>query len=149
MIRKFISIFAVFMTLSSISVFAAKRQTKATSTEDENYIWYEFKAKQFGNTYKFFAFKTDEQRDNRALMILNKNGWGIGPKETITEYFNFEGAEKTVLFNEQLKPEMKEKGYKYAMTTYKKTTKDNTTIYLYTFWYDAETDSLYVCKSYK
>lgn len=149
MLRKIISVFAILFAISSVSVFAAKQQTKATKVDDENYIWYEFKAKQFGKPFKFFAFKTDAQRDNRALMILNKNGWGANPSETITEYFNFEAAEKTVLFDEELKPEMKKNGYKYAMTTYKRTTKDMTTIYLYTFWYDAETDALYVYKSYK
>jgi len=147
MIRKIISIFMILFSFSV--VFAAKQQTKAYDANDENYQWYEFKAKQFGNPMKFFAFKTDEQRDNRALMILDKNGWGINPKETITEYFNFEAAEKTVLFDEELKPTMKNKGFKYAMTTYKRTTKDSTTIYLYTFWYDKETDSLYVLKSSK
>ena len=38
---------------------------------------------------------------------------------------------------------MKEKGYKYAATIYKTTTKDDTTIHLITFWYDAETDTMY------
>lgn len=149
MLKKFISTITILLALSSASLFAHKAQTKATSANDENYQWYEFKAKQFGNTMKFFAFKTDEQRNNRALMILNKNGWGANPNETISEFFNFEYAEKTVLFDEELKPTMKEKGYKYAMTTFKSTNKDRTTIYLYTFWYDAETDALYVYKSYK
>lgn len=149
MFRKIISAIVMTVAISSVSLFAAKQQTKALSADDENYVWYEFKAKQFGKPFKFFAFKTDEQRDNRALMILDKNGWGINPHETITEYFNFEGGDKTVLFDEELKPEMKSKGYKYAMTTYKTTNKDITTFYLYTFYYDAENDALYVHKSTK
>ncbi len=149
MLKKFISTLAILFALSSVSVFAHKAQSKATSANDENYQWYEFKAKQFGKPMKFFAFKTETQRDNRALMILDKNGWGARPGETISEFFNFEGGEKTVLFDEELKPTMKENGYKYAMTTFKSTNKDTTTVYLYTFWYDAETDALYVYKSYK
>ncbi|MBR6914552.1 MAG: hypothetical protein IKN34_12265, partial [Treponema sp.] len=74
MLKKFISTIAILFALSSVSVFAHKAQSKATSANDENYQWYEFKAKQFGKPMKFFAFKTETQRDNRALMILDKNG---------------------------------------------------------------------------
>ena len=147
--KKFISIFALLAVFSTVAVFAAKRQTKALDANDEAYLWYEFTAKQFGKPFKFFAFKTEAQRDNRAPQILNKNGWGFGPQETITEFFNFESGEKTVLFDEELKPTMKSNGYKYALTTYKSTNKDMTTVYLLTFYYDDEHDALYVCRSYK
>ena len=149
MFKKAFSIIALCLAISSAAVFAAKPKTKAYSADDENYTWYEFDANALGHKYHFYAFKTDEQRDNRVQQILNKNGWGMNPKETITEYFNFESGEKTILFDEELKPEMKEKGYKYACTIYKRTTKSETTIYLLSFLYDKETDVLTVQKSYK
>lgn len=143
MFKKIIATIALVLSVS-VASFAAKPKTLATGTDDENYTWYEFKAKVFGASYKFFAFKTETQRDNRALQLMNGNGFGITPQETITELFNTGAYEKTVLYNEELKPTMKEKGYKYAFTTYKKTTKDLTTIYLKTFMYDADKDILYV-----
>ena len=150
MFKKLISAIAILFALTSASVFGYTAQTKTEDANSDDYKWYEFKAKQFGKPMKFFAFKTDAQRNNRAPQILNKNGWGFNEKsETLTEFFNFEGGEKTVLFDEELKPIMKENGYKYALKTFKSTNKDTTTIYLYTFWYDAETDALWVFKSYK
>ncbi len=147
--KKKILALALVTLVAVTAVFAAKPKTKAYDANDENWMWYEFKAKVFGRSFKFFAFKTDEQRDNRVIQLLNKNGWGMSPIETITEYFNEGAYKETVLFNEELKPKMKEDGYKYAFTTYKTTTKDNTTIYLYTFYYDAEKDVLYVQQSTK
>ncbi len=148
MFKKIIAALTLSLALTC-AVFAAKPKTKATGADDPNYIWYEFKAKVFGASYKFFAFKTETQRDNRALQLMNGNGFGITPQETITEFFNEGSYEKTVLYNEELKPTMKEQGYKYAFTTYKKTTKDMTTIYLKTFMYDADSDTLYVQTSIK
>ncbi|MBR1614376.1 MAG: hypothetical protein IJ673_02725 [Treponema sp.] len=151
MFKKLISTIAILFALSSVSVFGYTPKTKTEEANSDDYQWYEFKAKQFGKPMKFFAFKTETQRNNRAPQILNKNGFGFNEKsETITEFFDFEGGEKTVLFDEELKPIMKENGYKYALTTFKSTSGRNaTTVYLYTFWYDAENDALWVFKSYK
>ncbi|WP_407426352.1 hypothetical protein [Treponema sp.] len=149
MLKKFAVLFAVFFVLSSLSFAQEKNQTKITGLDDENYMWYEFKAKRLGKTFNFVAFKTDTQRDNRTIQLFKKKGWGMGPNETITEFYNFEGGEVTKTWDEQLKPEMKEKGYKYAFTTYRTTDKDKTTIYLYTFYYDPETDNLYMLRSVK
>lgn len=148
MFKKIIAVLMLSLAFST-AIFAAKPKTKATGVDDENYAWYEFKAKVFGVSYKFIAFKTETQRDNRALQLINGNGFGITPHETITEFFNTGAYEKTVLYNEELKPTMKENGYKYAFTTYKKTTKDMTTIYLKTFMYDEKNDILYVQTSIK
>jgi hypothetical protein len=142
----FVFIFSVFLT-SSFS--QAKNQTKIHSVDDENYMWYEFKAKQFGKVFKFYAFKTDTQRDNRTMQLFKRSGWGMAPNETITEFYNFEAAEKTVLWKEELMPIMKKGGYKYAFTTYRTTDNDKTTIYLYTFYYDQDHDDLYMLRSYK
>ena len=148
MLKKKISVLLFLIPLAFL--FAADPSSKlANDADEENFKWYEFKAKQFGKSYKFYAFKTDAQRDNRARQILNRNGWGMGPNETLVEYFNFEGGEKTVLFDEELKPKMKKEGYKYALYITKKTDKYFTTIYLFTFYYDPDTDVLWVCKSMK
>ena len=112
-------------------------------------MWYEFKAKRLGKTFNFVAFKNDTQRDNRTIQLFKKKGWGMGPNETITEFYNFEGGEITKTWDEQLKPTMKENGYKYAFTTYRTTDKDETTIYLYTFYYNPDTDQLYMLRSIK
>lgn len=150
MTKKIISTILILFLISAMSsVFAAPKQTKALSADDENYVWYEFNAKQFGRSLKIFAFKTETQRNNRVKQILNKNGWGIGPQETITEYFNVGNFEKTVLFDEELKPIMKKEGYTYALTIRKNTTKDSTTTHLYTFMYDKDSDVLYVQHSSK
>ncbi len=147
MLKKIIATFIFVLSLTT-ATFAAKPKTKSTGLNDENYTWYEFKAKVFGVSYNFVAFKTETQRDNLALQLIN-TGFGVTPTETITEFFNEGAYEKTVLYNEELKPTMKDKGYKYAFTTYKKTTKDNTTLYLKTFLYDDRTDTLYVQTSMK
>lgn len=149
MLRKILSVFAVFFIVSAFSFSQAKNQTKISGLEDENYQWYEFKAKRLGKTFKFFAFKTDTQRDNRTIQLFNKSGWGMGPHETITEFYNFNGGEITKTWDEELKPMMKKEGYKYAFTTYRVTGKDDTIIYLYTFYYDPDTDNLYMLKSVK
>ena len=149
MFKKILSIF-IMMAAFSGAVFAAEKdQTKIYDIDDENYMWYEFKIKQFRKVFKFYAFKTDTQRDNRTIQLFKAAGWGMGPNETITEFYNFLGGEKTILWNEELKPMMKKEGYKYAFTTYKTTDKDNTTVYLYTFYYDKDTDDLYMLRSYK
>ncbi len=147
MIRKLFSI--LFLLFSVTFLFAIEKQDLVNDADDENFMWYEFKAKQFGKSYKFFAFKNDAQKNNRARQLLNRNGWGMGPNETLVEYFNFEGGEKTVLFDEELKPTMKREGYKYAFYITKKTDKYFTTAYLFTFYYDPDTDALWVCKSVK
>lgn len=149
MFKKAVSILAVLFIALSLSFSQEKNQTKINGLDDENYMWYEFKIKQFRKVFKFYAFKTDTQRDNRTIQLFKAAGWGMGPNETITEFYNFLGGEKTILWNEELKPMMKKEGYKYAFTTYKTTDKDNTTVYLYTFYYDKDTDDLYMLRSYK
>lgn len=149
MFRKFILVFAFVSIFTSFAVSQEKNQTKIKGLEDDNYIWYEFKAKRLGRTFKFYAFKNETQRDNRTIQLFRSAGWGMGPQETITEFYNFEGGEITKTWDEQLKPTMKANDYKYAFTTYRTTDKDNTTIFLYTFYYDKDHDNLYMCKSYK
>ena len=149
MFKKILSIF-IMMAAFSGAVFAAEKdQTKIYDIDDENYMWYEFKIRQFRNRFTFYAFKTDEQRDNRSIQLFKRSGWGMGPNETLTEFYNFNAGEITKLWDEELKPMMKKEGYKYAFTTYRSTDKDMTTIYLYTFYYDKDTDALWMHKSYK
>ena len=149
MTKKILILLSLFF-IFSVGIFAQeKNQTKISGLEDDKYIWYEFNIRQFKKKFKFYAFKTDEQRNNRTIQLFRSSGWGMGPNETITEFYNFEGGEKTKLWDEELKPKMKSEGYKYAFTTYRTTNKDNTTIYLYTFYYDAKHDDLYMLKSYK
>ena len=149
MIKKLLSVCVVLFMISTVAFSQAKNQTKITGLEDENYKWYEFKAKRLGKTFKFYAFKNDTQRDNRTIQLFKSAGWGMGPNETITEFYNFNGGEITKTWDEQLKPTMKKEGYKYAFTTYRTTDKDNTTIYLYTFYYDPDTDNLHMLRSIK
>ncbi|MBQ8680658.1 MULTISPECIES: hypothetical protein [unclassified Treponema] len=149
MFKKILSVCAVLFIVSAFSFSQAKNQTKISGLEDENYQWYEFKVKQFRKSFKFYAFKNDTQRDNRTIQLFKSAGWGMGPHETITEYYNFNGGEITKLWDEELKPMMKKEGYKYAFTTYRVTGKDDTTIYLYTFYYNPKTDELYMLKSVK
>ncbi|MBR1536785.1 MAG: hypothetical protein IJ630_07590 [Treponema sp.] len=149
MFKKVISVFVLLFAISAICFSQAQKQTKIGGLEDENYLWYEFKVRQFRKNFKFYAFKTDEQRNNRTIQLFKSAGWGMGPHETITEFYNFNGGEITKLWDEELKPKMKSEGYKYAFTTYRTTDKDNTTIYLYTFYYDAEHDNLYMLRSVK
>lgn len=147
--KKFISAFAIFAIFSALVFAQAKNQTRITGLDDENYMWYEFKARQFRKNFKFYAFKNDTQRDNRTIQLFKSAGWGMGPNETITEFYNFNGGAPTKLWDEELKPTMKKEGYKYAFTTYRTTDKDNTTIYLYTFYYDSDNDVLYMLRSVK
>jgi len=149
MIKKLTAIFISLFIVSSIAFAQEKNQTKIKGVDDDNYMWYEFKAKRLGKTFKFFAFKNDTQRDNRTIQLFKKSGWGMGPNETITEFYNFNGGEITKTWDEQLKPTMKENGYKYAFTTYRTTDKDTTTVYLYTFYYDPDTDQLHMLRSVK
>ncbi|MBQ4378705.1 MAG: hypothetical protein II821_05870 [Treponema sp.] len=149
MIKKIISILLVLFAFSSVAFSQAQKQTKIGGLEDERYMWYEFKVRQFRKNFKFYAFKTDDQRNNRTIQLFKSAGWGMGPNETITEFYNFNGGEITKLWDEELKPKMKNEGYKYAFTTYRTTDKDSTTIYLYTFYYDAEHDNLYMLRSVK
>ena len=149
MLKKILSACAVFLLASALSFSQAKNQTKITGLEDENYQWYEFTVKQFRKTFKFYAFKNDTQRDNRTIQLFKAAGWGMGPEETITEFYNFNAGEPTKLWNEELKPKMKSEGYKYAFTTYRTTDKNKTIIYLYTFYYDPDTDNLYMLRSLK
>ncbi|MBQ9207218.1 MAG: hypothetical protein IJ158_10985 [Treponema sp.] len=149
MLKKILILVISILAFAPASFAQEKSQTKISGLEDDNYIWYEFKVRQFKRIFKFYAFKTDEQRNNRTIQLFRSSGWGMGPNETITEFYNFEGGEKTKLWDEELKPMMKKEGYKYAFTTYRDTGKDNTTIYLYTFYYDAKRDDLYMLKSYK
>ncbi|MCR4822629.1 MAG: hypothetical protein K5873_07140 [Treponema sp.] len=149
MTKKISALILISFILSAFAFSQAKNQTKVTGLEDDAYLWYEFKAKRLGKTFKFYAFKNDTQRDNRTIQLFNKAGWGMGPHETITEYYNFNGGEITRTWDENLKPEMKKNGYKYAFTTYRTTDKDMTTIYLYTFYYDPDTDSLHMLRSIK
>ncbi|MBQ8678626.1 MAG: hypothetical protein IJ530_02575 [Treponema sp.] len=149
MFKKFVIICALLSVFSAIAVAQIKDQTRIYDIDDENYMWYEFKIRQFKKPFKFFAFKTDEQRNNRTVQLFKSQGWGMGPHETITEFYNFNAGEKTKLWDEELKPVMKKEGYKYAFTTYKSTNEDNTTVYLYTFYYDKDHDDLYMLKSYK
>ena len=149
MVKKSFSVIAVLFIFSAIAFSQAKNQTKISGLEDESYMWYEFKVRQFRKSFKFYAFKNDTQRDNRTIQLFKSAGWGMGPNETITEFYNFNGGEITKLWDEELKPMMKKEGYKYAFTTYRTTDKDSTTIYLYTFYYDADHDDLYMLKSYK
>ena len=141
------------ISIFSFLLFAAFSQpnnpTKIDGIDDENYMWYEFKVRQFRKNFKFYAFKTDEQRNNRTIQLFKASGWGMGPNETITEFYNFEGGAPTKLWDEELKPKMKAEGYKYAFTTYRTTDKDMTTIYLYTFYYDKDKDILHMLRSYK
>ena len=149
MLKKSVVLCAIFCVLSSLVFAQAKNQTKIDGIEDENYMWYEFKVHQFRKSFKFYAFKNDTQRDNRTMQLFRAAGWGMGPRETITEYYNFNAGAPTKLWDEELKPKMKEDGYKYAFTTYRTTDKDMTTIYLYTFYYDPDTDNLYMLRSVK
>lgn len=149
MLRKSILFRAMFFMLALLVFPQAKNQTKITGLDDENYMWYEFKARQFKKNFKFYAFKNDVQRDNRTIQLFKTAGWGMGPNETITEFYNFNGGEPTRLWDEELKPAMKNGGYKYAFTTYRTTDKDRTTIYLYTFYYDPDSDLLYMLRSVK
>lgn len=149
MLRK---IFTMMLLAALLSVSASaqeKNQTKINGLDDENYLWYEFKVRQFRKSFKFYAFKTDEQRNNRTVQLFRTAGWGMGPQETITEFYNFNAGEKTRLWDEELKPKMRADGYKYAFTTYRTTDKDSTTIFLYTFYYDKDNDDLYMLRSYK
>ena len=137
--RKIVCILLASFCLAS--VFAAKTPIKEANDESE--MWYEFKAKILKKQYKVFAFKTDEQLMNRGIHILNKNGWGVNEEESVEQFFAMHRFEKTVIYDE-LKAELKKRGnLKYACIINKVTTKDETTIHLYTFWYDAETDTLY------
>lgn len=149
MLKKIISVIALVVAISSAAVFAAKQKTKSYDASDENYQWYEFSAYALGKKYKFFAFRNDAQLANRGPQILDKKGWGMEPEETIEERFNFEGAEETALFDEELKPQMKGKGYKYACTIYKSNLSGETRIHLLSFKYDPETDTLLVVQSSK
>ena len=149
MFKKLTALFLPLFILTAFAFSQEKNQTKIKSVDDENYMWYEFKAKRLGKTFNFVAFKNDTQRDNRTIQLFKKKGWGMGPNETITEFYNFEGGEITKTWDEQLKPTMKENGYKYAFTTYRTTDKDETTIYLYTFYYNPDTDQLYMLRSIK
>lgn len=149
MFKKNFSLCAVFFMISVLSFSQAKNQTKISGLEDDKYQWFEFKAKRLGKTFKFYAFKTDAQRDNRTIQLFKSAGWGMGPNETITEFYNFNGGEITKTWDEELKPTMKKEGYKYAFTTYRTTDKDLTTIYLYTFYYDPDTDQLHMLRSLK
>lgn len=149
MAKKLTSLFLVLFVVSSFAFSQAKNQTKIGGLEDERYLWYEFKVRQFKKSFKFYAFKTDEQRNNRTIQLFKSAGWGMGPNETITEFYNFNGGEVTKLWDEELKPKMKNEGYKYAFTTYRTTDKDSTTIYLYTFYYDEKHDKLYMLRSVK
>jgi len=147
---KKILIISILAFLITPAIFSQeKNQTKIYDIDDENYLWYEFKVRQFRKSFKFYAFKNDTQRNNRTIQLFKRAGWGMGPHETITEFYNFNAGEKTVLWDEELKPKMKNEGYKYAFTTYRTTDKDNTTIYLYTFYYDKDSDSLYMLRSVK
>lgn len=149
MLKKSALFFALLVVVSMATFSQEKNQTKIHSLDDENYLWYEFNVRQFRKNFKFYAFKTDAQRDNRTVQLFRRSGWGMGPNETITEFYNFNGGEKTKLWEEELKPMMKKEGYKYAFTTYRTTDKDMTTIFLYTFYYDKDTDDLYMLRSYK
>ncbi|MBQ3670113.1 MAG: hypothetical protein II921_01370 [Treponema sp.] len=133
---------ALFACLCFSAVVTAAPQRKVVTANDEDWVWYEFKAKVLMKNYKFYAFKTDAQLKNRGPAVLDKSGWGIGPNESIEQFFALHRFEKTVIFDE-LKAEMKNRGLKYAFTTYKNTTKDETTFHLITFMYDAETDTIY------
>ena len=149
MLKKVTSFFIVLLVFSSTVFAQVNKPTKINGSDDDNYMWYEFKVKQFRKNFKFYAFKNDTQRNNRTVQLFKAAGWGMGPNETITEFYNFEGGEITKLWDEDLKPKMKENGYKYAFTTYRTTDKDSTTIFLYTFYYDKDNDLLYMLKSYK
>ena len=141
----------VLFLLAFTGIITAQQQnpTKVDGAEAENYLWYEFKIQQLRRQMKVYAFKTDEQRNNRTAQLFNAAGWGMGPNETITEFYNFRAGEKTRMWDAELKPMMKKEGYKYAFTTYRITDKDLTKIFLYTFYYDKDKDELYMLKSSK
>lgn len=141
MFKKLICVLLACFCFSAV-VVAAETDKSVISANDEDWIWYEFKARVLMKNYKFFAYKTDAQLHNRAAQNLNRNGWGMGPEETVEQFFASRRFEKAVIFDE-LKAIMKANGYKYAFTTYKNTTKDETTIHLITFLYDPETDVIY------
>ena len=140
MLKKIVCVLFACLCFSA-AVFAAP-QGKIVAADDEDWMWYEFKARVLMKNYKFYAFKTDEQLMNRGPSVLDKSGWGVGPHELIEQFFARRRFEKTVIFDE-LKAVMKQNGYKYAFTTYKNTTKDETTFHLITFLYDAEEDTIY------
>ncbi|MBR0032112.1 MAG: hypothetical protein IJP61_07490 [Treponema sp.] len=141
MFKKIICVLLACFCISA-SAFSQAKERKVITADDEDWVWYEFKAKVLMKNYKFYAFKTEAQLKNRGPAVLDKCGWGIGPEESLEQFFALHRFEKTVIFDE-LKAIMKEKGYKYAFTTYKSTTKDSTTYHLITFLYDAETDTMY------
>ena len=140
MFKKIICVLVACFCFSSVVM--AEKESKIITADDEDWVWYEFKAKVLRKNYKFYAFKNEAQLKNRAPAVLDKSGWGIGPEESVEQFFALHRFEKTVIFDE-LKAIMKEKGYKYAFTTYKSTTKDSTTFHLISFMYDAETDTMY------
>lgn len=146
--KKILAIFLVLFAFSG-AVFAQEDEEafyKAMGLQDDNQMWYEFTIQKYKSTFKFYAFKTDEQRNNRTIQLFKSAGWGMGPRETITEFYNFNAAEKVKMWDNDLKPIMKKEGYKYAFTTYRLTDKDETKIFMNTFYYDKLTDDLYMLK---
>lgn len=136
---------AVLVTLLCCSVaLYGQQEPKGVNAESET--WYEFDQKVFSKLYKMYAFKTDEQRNNRARSILIRKGWGVTPQEPTEQFFALRRYEKTRVYDE-LKSTMAKDGYKWAFTIYRtESVEHGTVIHLDTFLYDADKDILYLQK---
>ena len=143
MLKRRIVCLMMTLLVCSAAIFA---QAEPKDANAESETWYEFNQKVFSKVYKMYAFKTDEQRNNRARSILKKKGWGVTPQEPTEQFFALRRYEKTIVYDE-LKSTMSKNGYKWAFTIYRtESVEHGTVIHLDTFLYDDDRDVLYVQK---
>ena len=78
MVRKLICVLLACFCFSASAVFA--KPSTPIQADDEDWVWYEFKARVLMKNYKFFAFKTEEQLKNCGAQCLNKNGFSTSSR---------------------------------------------------------------------